>query len=447
LKVYTVVDQYEDWYRSGAGKNTGLVKTWLDLPNKSLDLVLPGARSGSLPYEAKAKAQIEMTSCLPFIYKHVAVMPDVHYGMGCSIGTVIPTKGAIIPAAVGVDIGCGMIAVDLGVTADSLPPAGSRSELMRAIQDAVPHGRTNRGQAGDRGAWANVPGDVQAEWDKPRGHRNEGLDDRSLGWQLSFVGDTHGIKGNSLNHLGTLGTGNHFIEICVSDSNKVWAMIHSGSRGIGNAIARHFIKKAQDLMAQYHISLPNKDLAYFAEGTQEFNDYLDAVDWAQTFAWASREIMLRRVVDAVRKHVPAVPHLDFAKEAVHCHHNYVTRENHFGSNVWITRKGAICARRGMLGIIPGSMGSRSFIARGLGNADSFMSCSHGAGRVMSRTEARKTITVDQHIVDTQGVVCDKSAGVLDESPRAYKDIDEVMAAQKDLVEVVHTLKQVICVKG
>jgi len=243
---------------------------------------------------------------------------------------------------------------------------------------------------------------------------------------------------------GTLGGGNHFIEICLDTEDRVWVMLHSGSRGVGNVIGRYFIEVAKEDMRVHHINLKDRNLAYLSEGTQHFDDYVHAVSWAQNYARANRDTMMKLVLNVLRRHLGK---FGIKEQAINCHHNYVQRENHFGENVWVTRKGAVSAREGELGIIPGSMGARSFIVRGKGNAESFHSCSHGAGRVMSRGKAKNAITVDQHKEATKGVECRKDKGVLDESPAAYKDIDAVMAAQEDLVEVVHTLKQILCVKG
>jgi tRNA-splicing ligase RtcB len=253
-------------------------------------------------------------------------------------------------------------------------------------------------------------------------------------------------KGNTVNHLGTLGTGNHFIEVCLDEADRVWCMLHSGSRGVGNRIGTYFIGLAKDDMRTWMVNLPDEDLAYFPEGVRHFDDYVEAVGWAQDFARTNREVMMESVVRAIRG-LPGLPELSADQEVVNCHHNYVTRENHFGKNVWLTRKGAVRAREGDLGIIPGSMGARSYIVRGKGNRDSYSSCSHGAGRAMSRGEARRRFTVKQHVEATRDVECRKDADVIDETPAAYKPIDAVMEAQKDLVDVVHTLRQVVCVKG
>ena len=387
--------------------------------------------------EEKAEEQLKSLSTLPFIHKHIAVMPDVHWGMGSTIGSVIPTKGAIIPAAVGVDIGCGMRAVRTSLTANDLPD--DLRELRTAIETAVPHGRTNDGKPGDRGAWGTVRNEVVEEfcW---------------LEAGLTQIMDKHPklvrrgrVEQRSLHHLGTLGTGNHFIEICLDQDDRVWVMLHSGSRGIGNAIGMYFINLAKEDMRKWFINLPNGDLAYLVEGTEHFDDYVSAVGWAQGFAAANRKIMLQAVLGVMSEIIRE--DMWTHEEAIDCHHNYVTRENHFGSNVWLTRKGAVRAREGDLGIIPGSMGERSFIVRGKGNPDSFHSCAHGAGRIMGRGQAKRTFTVEDHIKATEGVECRKDADVVDETPGAYKNIDAVMAAQSDLVEIVHTLKQVICVKG
>jgi tRNA-splicing ligase RtcB len=383
-----------------------------------------------VPVEDSAKAQLQNIAQLPFIYKHVAVMPDVHLGKGSTIGSVIPTLGAIIPAAVGVDIGCGMIAARTSLTADDLPDnlQGWRS----AIEKAVPHGLTFKGR--DKGSWENPPSHVDAAWAEllPKFE--------SLTTKYPRLKNTNNHK-----HLGTLGTGNHFIEVCLDEANHVWFMLHSGSRGVGNAIGTHFIELAKKDMQRFFINLPDKDLAYFPEGTDHFIDYVRAVSWAQDFAQKNRALMMQNVVAAIREVMPKPFTADV--EAVNCHHNYVTTENHFGQNVLVTRKGAVAAWPGQLGIIPGSMGAKSFIVRGKGEAQAFCSCSHGAGRTMSRTEAKRRFTVNDQIQATQGVECRKDAEVIDEIPMAYKDIDAVMSAQSDLVEIVHTLKQVVCVKG
>jgi tRNA-splicing ligase RtcB len=383
--------------------------------------------------EEAALKQLVNVSQLPFIYKHVAAMPDVHWGYGATVGSVIATKGAIVPAAVGVDIGCGMMAVKTSLTASDLPD--NLASLRHTIERTVPHGRTANGGPGDRGAWYDPPTEVEEIW----ANHAPGL---------MKIFDKHPKlepRTNPSKHLGTLGTGNHFVEVCLDETQAVWVMLHSGSRGIGNKIGTYFIEKAKEDMRRWFINLPDQDLAYLPEGSTLFEDYVEAVGWAQEFAMSNRRIMMGRVL-ASMQHEPKIL---FGADAmaVNCHHNFVTREHHFGENVLLTRKGAVRARAGDLAIIPGSMGTRSYIVRGKGNPESFHSCSHGAGRKMSRGEAKRTFTLDDHIAATHGVECRKDAEVIDETPGAYKDVDAVMAAQTDLVEIVATLKQVLCVKG
>lgn len=387
-----------------------------------------------VPFEAEAKEQLKNISRMPFVHKWVAAMPDVHLGKGATIGSVVPTLGAVIPAAVGVDIGCGMMAVRTSLKARQLPDnlAGVRS----AIERAVPHGRTGgRGRkVRDRGAWADLPDDVMAAW-------------APLSAQFDVLTEKHRVlkNTNNINHLGTLGTGNHFIEMCLDEHGSVWLMLHSGSRGVGNRIGTHFIEMAKRDMERWHIHLPDSDLAYLPEGTDHFDEYVEAVEWAQNFARVNREVMMARVIQAVKNSLGM--EFEARMEAVNCHHNYISREHHYGKDVLVTRKGAVRARSGEMGIIPGSMGARSFIVRGLGNDESFCSCSHGAGRVMSRTKAKKMVSLEEHRQATADVECRKDAAVIDETPSAYKPIEKVMEAQRDLVEVMYTLKQVVCVKG
>jgi tRNA-splicing ligase RtcB len=385
-----------------------------------------------VPIEDAAMQQLRNVASLPFIHKHLAVMPDVHWGMGATVGSVIPTVGAIIPAAVGVDIGCGMMAVRTSIRAEHLPD--DLSAIRSGIEAAVPHGRTDNGGRNDKGAWSDSPPQASA--------------DRWSALQAGYgaVVEKHpkAAHPRGLGHLGTLGTGNHFIELCLDEAGDVWVMLHSGSRGVGNRFGSYFIERAKHEMRRWFINLPDQDLAYFAEGTEGFIDYIRAVSWAQKYARANREVMMDLVLAVLRQ---SFPDLAVTQEAVNCHHNYVTREKHFGKEVFITRKGAVKAGLGDLGIIPGSMGAKSFIVRGKGNPDSFCTCSHGAGRAMSRNEARRRFSVEDHIAATRGVECRKDAEVIDETPMAYKDIDAVMAAQADLVDVVHTLRQVVCVKG
>lgn len=385
-----------------------------------------------VPVEDDARKQLMNTAKMPFIFRHLAVMPDVHLGKGSTIGSVIPTLGAIIPAAVGVDIGCGMMAARTTLTAADLPD--NLHGLRSAIEAAVPHGRTMTRGRRDKGSWENPPDAVDAMWS-------------ALLPGFARITEKYPRLKNTNNHkhLGTLGTGNHFIEVCLDEADHVWFMLHSGSRGVGNAIGSHFIELAQADMRQHIANLPDKDLAYFEEGSEHFADYIEAVGWAQDYARRNRDVMMVNVVAAARQ-VIAKPFTTDV-EAVNCHHNYVQRETHFGSEVLVTRKGAVSAKKGELGIIPGSMGARSYIVRGLGNEEAFCSCSHGAGRTMSRNEAKRRFTVDDQIKATAHVECRKDSDVIDEIPMAYKDIDAVMHAQRELVEVVHTLRQVVCVKG
>jgi tRNA-splicing ligase RtcB len=384
-----------------------------------------------VPVEDQARAQLANTARMPFIFKHVAAMPDVHVGIGATVGSVVATKGAIIPAAVGVDIGCGMMAAQTSLKASDLPE--SLAKIRSAIERAVPHGFVSMRDVSDKGAWATAPAPVLARW-------------RGLAERLSGIAEKYPrLKPKSpQNQLGTLGGGNHFVEICLDTEQTVWVMLHSGSRGIGNIIGQTFIELAREDMRRHFINLPDRDLAYLVEGTQHFDDYVEAMTWAQDYAMENRRAMMDNVLRVLREQVRP---FELGEVAVNCHHNYTARERHFGEDVLVTRKGAVRAGRGELGIIPGSMGARSYIVRGLGNAESFESCSHGAGRRMSRTEARKRFTVAEHAAATAGVECRKDKDVIDETPAAYKDIDAVMQAQRDLVEVVHTLKQIVCVKG
>ena len=386
-----------------------------------------------VPLEDAARAQVENVARLPFVGPWVAVMPDVHWGMGATVGSVIPTEGAIVPAAVGVDIGCGMMAVRTSLEARHLPD--DLRAVRTAIEKGVPHGRTDGGGSADRGAWHDLPQAVREAWGRLLpGYQRLVARHKKLG------------QGSAENHLGTLGTGNHFIEVCLDGSDRVWFLLHSGSRGVGNRIGRFFIEKARNLLASRDMHLPDADLAWFDEGTPHFDEYVAAVSWAQEFARENREAMMRGVVAAVRS-VPGLPPFQTHLEAVNCHHNYVARERHHGRDLLVTRKGAVRAGLGDLGIIPGSMGARSYIVRGKGSPESFESCSHGAGRAMSRNEAKRRFTVADHVAATSSVECRKDADVIDETPAAYKSIDAVMAAQADLVEIVHELRQVVCVKG
>jgi len=384
-------------------------------------------------FEEQARQQVLNTARLPIIYKWIAVMPDVHLGMGATIGSVIPTLKAIIPSAVGVDLGCGLIAARLNLRAGQLPD--NLKGIRTAIELAVPVGRTHHGdRRRDQGAWHDLPPLVVSEWRK-----------LEAGFEAIVSKHTAVAQSNNITHLGTLGTGNHFIELCIDQHDQVWIMLHSGSRGVGNKIGTYFINLARQDMGKQISNLPDKDLAYLKEGSQHFDDYVQAVQWAQQYALVNRQIMANRVLEAIRSCL-RIP-VELTELAVNCHHNYVQREFHYGNHIWLTRKGAIDAKKGKLGIIPGSMGANSYIVRGLGNPESFNSCSHGAGRMLSRTKAKKMFTVEDQIRDTAGVECCKDKEVLDEHPKAYKPIEKVLEAQKDLVEVVHTLKQVVCVKG
>lgn len=395
----------------------GLVKAWID----GVDLA------------DNAKEQLVNVANMPFIYKHVAAMPDVHWGMGATIGSVIATKGAIIPAAVGVDIGCGMMAIRISLKASQLPD--NLKEIRNEIECVVPHGRSNNGGKGDRGAWSDLPITHEKRWKFLEGEYNQIIEKHPKAKAF-----------NTYQHMGTLGTGNHFIEICIDENQDVWVMLHSGSRGLGNKIGQYFIEKAKEEMERYHIldNLPDKNLAYLVEHTEIYNDYIQAVHFAQVYALENRKAMMQNIIQALQRYLPE---FYITQEAVNCHHNYISIENHYGANVIVTRKGAVRARETDLGIIPGSMGTGSFIVRGKGNKESFCSCSHGAGRVMSRGEANKKITLEEHAKAMKGIEARLDKDVLDESPAAYKDIGAVMAAQNDLVEIVHRLTQVVNVKG
>jgi tRNA-splicing ligase RtcB len=383
--------------------------------------------------EKEAEQQLLNVARLPFVFRWIAVMPDVHWGIGATVGSVIPTRGAIIPAAVGVDIGCGMMAVRTTLNARDLPD--NLKNIRDAIEIAVPHGRTNHGARGDRGAWHDIPSRNAEVWEtlKPA-------------YDVILQKHPRLNRGNDVNHLGTLGTGNHFIEVCLDEAGNVWLMLHSGSRGVGNRIGTYFIELAKRDMKKFFINLPDQNLAYFPEHTDHFDDYVEAVGWAQDYARWNRQLMMESVVAAIRR-CGDVPPFEADIEVINCHHNYVAREKHFGENVLVTRKGAVRASEGDMGIIPGSMGARSYIVRGKGNRESFSSCSHGAGRAMSRNEAKRRFTLEDHARMTDGVECRKDSDVIDETPGAYKPIEDVMAAQADLVDIAYTLRQVVCVKG
>lgn len=377
--------------------------------------------------EDKALTQLKNISRLPFIHSNgVAAMPDVHMGVGASVGTVIATEKAIIPSAVGVDIGCGVNAVRLSLKASDLPD--SLKKIRSQIERDVP-----------LGAGGNHKDTLEIS------SRYSSRVKDAPASVINAIGGLDKVHKKASLQLGSLGSGNHFIELCIDENQDVWILLHSGSRGIGNMVGSYFIDKAKRRMEQYFITLPDDNLAYLPEDTDDFNDYVEAVGWAQNYAFENRRLMMEIVVAALRRHIP----IDFTitQEAINCHHNYVEKENHFGRNMWVTRKGAIRARKGDLGLIPGSMGQKSYVVSGKGNAESYCSCSHGAGRAMSRTEARKRFTVADLKAQTIGVECPKSDAVLDEIPSAYKDLDVVMDNQSDLIEIVHTLKAIMNVKG
>jgi tRNA-splicing ligase RtcB len=377
--------------------------------------------------EAGARQQLINLSQLPIVFHHVAAMPDVHAGIGATVGSVIATERAIIPAAVGVDIGCGMIASRTSLTAGDMDERTLKRVFDQISRD-VPVGRDQHKE-----------GRALATKARPLEPVLRRIRDKHPALEKRFPRTQNWVY-----QLGTLGSGNHFIEICLDEAKQVWVMLHSGSRGIGNAIGTYFIELARRDMERQVLQLPDRDLAYFEEGARYFDDYVEAVGWAQSYATRNRHAMMDLVLAALERHLPP---FNITGEVVNCHHNYVEREHHFGRDVWVTRKGAIRAREGDLGIIPGSMGARSYIVRGKGVKDSFQSCAHGAGRRMSRSAATKSFRPQDVVSQTAGVVCRKDKGVIDEIPAAYKNIDEVMANQSDLVDIVHTLKQVICVKG
>lgn len=372
--------------------------------------------------EASAWAQIGQVARLPFLHpKGLSLMPDVHVGHGACVGSVLPMRGAMVPAAVGVDIGCGMAAVRLDLHASDLPD--SLKGVRVAIEAAVPLGQAAHQDIADTDLWG------------PLHERYKDL----------LVRHRKVFKRQAGQQLGTLGGGNHFIEVCLDEAQRVWVMLHSGSRGAGGLIGQHFIEQAAQWCDQEGLLMVNRHLGFLPEGTPLFEDYKQAVLWGQDYAKANRQVMLRLTLDAMSSALGR--RLQVTDEAIHCHHNYVSHERHFGEDLWITRKGAIRAEAGMLGIIPGSMGAESFIVRGKGNEAAYHSCSHGAGRQMSRAGARAQFTTKDLRRQTEGVECRKDKAVIDEAPGAYKPIREVMAQQRDLVDIVHTLRQIVCVKG
>lgn len=380
-----------------------------------------------VPMESAVYDQATRLASMPFMFKHVALMPDAHVGKGSTVGSVIATRKALIPATVGVDIGCGMMAVRTSLKAHQLDD--NLKDLFNQINRDVPVGQS---QHNDISKYAMPRLKAMEKEFSAILDRTPAIEkhlSRNMLWSRQ---------------MGTLGGGNHFIEICLDENQDVWVMLHSGSRNVGNAIGKHFIETAQREMERHFIHLPDRDLAYLSEGNESFDAYVQAVAWAQAYAAENRNTMLDIVINAMRVRLPE---FTLTREAINCHHNYISLENHFGQNVYITRKGAIRVREEDYGIIPGSMGARSFIVKGCGNPDSFCSCSHGAGRVMSRSKAKELVSLADHIEDTKGVICRKDEGVIDETPRAYKNIDDVMRSQTDLVTIEHTLKQVLCVKG
>jgi len=382
----------------------------------------------------QALNQIRNIAGLPIVAGHVAIMPDVHLGKGATVGSVIPTRGAIIPAAVGVDIGCGMCAVRTDLVANDLP--ASLAALRSAIESLVPVGFSMHDK--------EVNPTHEAAHGRVLKQRMDTLFARFE--KLSMLQVLGTLDARKIwKQIGTLGGGNHFIELCLDEAGAVWVMLHSGSRNIGKTIGEAAIGMAREAAVKAGVALPDRDLAWLNEGTPAFNQYVEALQWAQDYAALNRDLMLFRVMRALRESLGR--EIGSTKEAINCHHNYATVEEHFGSKVWITRKGAVSAREGQLGIIPGSMGAKSYIVRGKGNPLAYCSCSHGAGRRHSRGAAKRLFDLDALAVQTAGVECRKDEGVLDEIPGAYKDIDAVMAAQSDLVSVEHTLKQVLCVKG
>ncbi len=387
-----------------------------------------------VPVEQQAIQQVRNIAALPILAGHIAIMPDVHLGKGATVGSVIPTRGAIIPAAVGVDIGCGMVAVKTTLTASDMPE--SMAKIRSAIEASVPVGFNYN----DRPASLKSHGLQGINLDR----KMKALDERFEKLTILKRYKKFDYK-RAWNQLGTLGGGNHFIEICLDEDNNVWVMLHSGSRNVGKTIGEIAINLAKELAIKAEVGLVDKELAWLSEGTTEFNEYVEGLQWAQDYAALNRDIMLLRVMAAIKKELGR--EIGATDHAINCHHNYANIEEYNGEKIWVTRKGAVSAQNNQLGIIPGSMGARSYITRGKGNVDSYCSCSHGAGRVLSRTAAAKQYTVEDLAEQTKGVECRKDINVLDEIPAAYKDIDAVMEAQKDLVDKVHTLKQIMCIKG
>ncbi len=375
--------------------------------------------------EGDAITQLKNISSLPWVFKHVAVMPDVHLGKGATVGSVIAMKDAVSPAAVGVDIGCGMAAIKTNLNASRLPD--SLKQLRSDLESKIPVGFKDH----------RDPVVI-----KLLNHgQNKKFSDQVLKSFENITPQFVSMKSKMMSQCGTLGGGNHYIELCLDQNNTVWMMLHSGSRNIGKSLAEYHMAKAKKLIHNQHI--PDRDLAAFLSGTIEMEEYRRDLLWAQNYAFLNRLTMLEIYYTVLKKHFPDVQRLD----QILCHHNYVSEEVHFGENLIITRKGAISAKQGEKGIIPGSMGTKSYIVEGLGNPESFHSASHGAGRRMSRTQAKKEFTIKDLELQTKGIECRKDSGVLDEIPKAYKKIEQVMENQKDLVAILYELKQVLNIKG
>lgn len=383
--------------------------------------------------EPQVERQVKNIASLPFVFKHVAVMSDAHLGKGACVGSVVATEGAIIPSCVGVDIGCGMIAVKTKFTASDLPD--NLEKIRRGIERRIPLG------AGG----ANERPDLKAMEFMKKTLKGNG----SQAHPSEYLLNDESLKKRALRQFGSLGSGNHFIEICLDENQQVWLMLHSGSRGVGNVLANKHIDKAKSILKKQSIELPDPDLAYLKSGSHEFDCYIQDLLWCQKYALQNREEMMDRVLTELSYslHGEGGHEKEIEVERINCHHNFTQMENHFGKNLWVTRKGAIQAREGQMGIIPGSMGTKSYIVRGKGDPFSYESCSHGAGRKFSRHEARRRLTMQDFDREMKGVECRRSATLIDELPSAYKDIDQVMEDQKDLVEVTAALKQIISVKG
>jgi tRNA-splicing ligase RtcB len=412
---------YETWF-----SEDGTLKPTTDIVGTNKGCIVKTWTKGVL-FEDHAKAQLANVAKLPFIFKHVVATSDVHAGRGSTVGSVVATQNAIIPSAVGSDISCGMLAMNTEQHVEGR--FKDLEAVFKAISNAVPHGRTDNGGSHDRGAWHDLPERVSREWET-------NLKDK---YDAIIAKHPKARAFNTVNHLGTLGTGNHFLELCLDENDFVWIMLHSGSRGMGAKLGSYFSDLAKNEMKKWFIELPDYELSYLPRSTEGFDDYINVVNLCNEYATANRFLMLQSVLDVL--------HLHQKEELIDCHHNFVAWENHFGQNVLITRKGAVRARKGDLLVLPGSMGTKSYICKGLGNQESYNSASHGAGRAMSRTEATRRFTVKDHIAATEGVVCRKDSSVIDETPAAYKDINLVLKAQEDLIEPVHTLKQFICLKG